>query len=301
MCCTSLPERPADSTNADMLFYINCLERTLFSQVQVVLPAASCSNSFYSEGVGVLSVSEVHNLSRQPSVTLCCRLQLCSSDFLICSSSCLQRSFWLASFSDSSSPRCLALLRCFRVAGDSTSTVWVTYWANQSIPGQQRGSVWCILQQGFQTGLVPSPLVLCPSRGPTRAAALSPCPPVSSAPPLSSTRSVRSVSPGGTAVRSAAVRTAPAGGFCCAGFRSPAPTNHKRLRLPCPASDVPPILLPCVSPSRAWCWTARGWWTAAAGGPGWRSGSVSGSRSLLTDTELASLSPLPPEGTKHDI
>lgn len=84
-----------------------------------------------------------------------------------------------------------------------------------------------LLEWGFQTGLVPSPLALCPSRGPTRAAAPSLCPLVSSAPPLSSTRSVRSVSPGATAVRSAAVRTAPAGVFCCAGFRSPAPTNHK--------------------------------------------------------------------------
>ena len=61
-------------------------------------------------------------------VTLCCRLQLYSSDFLIWSSSFLHRSVWLDSFSDSSSFLCLTLVRCFNVAGDSTSTVWVTYW-----------------------------------------------------------------------------------------------------------------------------------------------------------------------------
>lgn len=97
------------------------------------------------------------------------------------------------------------------------------------------------LQEGFQTGLVPSPLALCPSRAPARAAAPSPCPLVSSAPLLASTRSVRSVSPGVTAARSAAVRTAPAGVFCCAGFRSPAPTNHKCLHLPCAVSEAPTL------------------------------------------------------------
>lgn len=84
----------------------------------------------------------------------------------------------------------------------------------------------------FQTGLVPSPPAPCPSLGPTRAVAPSPCPLVSSAPPLSSTRSVRSVSPGVTAARSAAARRAPAAVFCCAGFHSPAQTDHKRLRRP---------------------------------------------------------------------
>lgn len=100
------------------------------------------------------------------------------------------------------------------------------------------------LQQVFFF-FVPSPLALCPSRGPTPAAAPSPCPLVSSAPPLSSTRSARSVSPGGTADRSAAARTAPAGGFGCAGFRSPAATNHmvSASRL-VPVTDVPPVLSP---------------------------------------------------------
>lgn len=60
--------------------------------------------------------------------TLCCRLQLYSSDFRICSSSCLQCSFWLDSLSANTSFLCLALFSCFTVAADSTSTVWVTYW-----------------------------------------------------------------------------------------------------------------------------------------------------------------------------
>lgn len=42
-----------------------------------------------------------------------------------------------------------------------------------------------------------------------------------------------------TAVRSAAVRTAPAGGFCRAGFHSPAPTTHKCKGLPRPVTNVP--------------------------------------------------------------
>lgn len=57
----------------------------------------------------------------------------------------------------------------------------------------------------------------------------------------------------------------------------------------------------CVSPWWAWCWTGRGWLTAAAGGLGSRSGSVSDSRSLLTDTAPASLSLWPPEETKHEV
>lgn len=54
-----------------------------------------------------------------------------------------------------------------------------------------------------------------------------------------------------------------------------------------------------VSPWWAWCWTGRGWLTAAAGGPVSGLGFVSGSHSLLWDTEPASPSPWPPAGQKH--
>lgn len=67
-------------------------------------------------------------LSRSAQTTLCWRLQLTSSECLIFSSSCLHRSFWLDNLCFSLSLFCLASASCLTVEGDSTSTVWVTYW-----------------------------------------------------------------------------------------------------------------------------------------------------------------------------
>lgn len=184
-------------------------------------------------------------------VTLCCRLQLYSSDFLMCSSSCLHRSFWLDSLSDSSSFLCLALVSCFSVAGDSTSTVWVTYWEREREDIWLESSTGHVLTNLTLRSDLPSPLAPCLSLCPTPAAAPSLGPLVSSAPLLSSTRFVRSVAPDVKADQHAAVGTSPAAALCCGGFHSPSRAHKKTMSI-----------LKCVF---AVTWVARQWALRCAG------------------------------------
>lgn len=254
-------------------------------------------------------------------VTLCCRLQLYSSDFLICSSSCLQRSFWLASFSDSSSFLCLALPSCFSVTGDSTSTVCVTYWERKKKLNLSGGSV--IANAGvshtlflkwfdktfflYLNTLTSGSFPLSLSNSSCSSLTLSSrflssslllhslCSLCRSSCDSCSARCCRDISSCCTLLRRFSFSWQCAGKdsvsykcLCLQVFMVALVTYQRAFQL-------------CISPWWACCWIGRGWLTAAAGGPEWRSGFVSDSHSLLTDTAHASLSLWPPVQVKHKI